>query len=162
MGNRSNKARGKVEKQLVRNIGFYYVCYELSKKRWNVILTSSSVRGVNPVKHITNYTSSFDARNMRGVDIVIYKTGSKFHSIKVKTLSKRDPVPFGENLDNLLAEYIFIVNNVEESPNLYIMDTPTVRSRIHTGINDEGKLSYWLDPKAYEEFKDKWEIIGET
>ncbi len=67
-------------------------------------------------------------------------------------------MPFG---NILIAEYIFIVNNVFDSPNLYITDTPTAKPRIHEGTKN-GKKSYWLQPKDYEEFKDNWKIIGKT
>ncbi|QRF75904.1 hypothetical protein Thermo_01413 [Thermoplasmatales archaeon] len=126
--------------QLVGNIGLYYVCYELSKRGWNAMPT---------------------ARNARGVDIVIYnQKGTVSHTLQVKSLTKRNPAPFGSNLGSLIAEYIFIVNNVYEMPNLYIVDTSTAKPRIHEGIKN-GRKSYWFQPRDYDEFKDNWDIIGQ-
>ena len=124
--------------QLVGNIGLYYVCYELSRREWNAMPTS---------------------RNARGVDIVIYnQKGTESHTIQVKSLSKRNPAPFGSTLNTLIADYIFIVNNAFDTPNIFIVDTSTAKPRIHEGIKN-GKKSYWFQPKDYEDFKDNWAIL---
>ncbi len=139
MKNNSNEDNGTGRNQLVGNIGLYYVCYELSRRGWNAMPTS---------------------RNARGVDVVIYnQKGTESHTIQVKSLSKRNPAPFGSTLNNLIAEYIFIVNNVFDTPNIFIVDTSTARPRIHEGIKN-GKKSYWFQPKDYEEFKDNWGILN--
>ena len=39
------------------------------------------------------------------------------------------------------------------------MKVNAIRDRIHEGVKD-GKISHWLQPKGYQEFKDNWEIIG--
>ena len=55
--------------QITANIGLYYVCYQLSRRGWNVMPT---------------------ARNARGIDIVAYTgSGKGFIGIQVKTLSGR-------------------------------------------------------------------------
>jgi hypothetical protein len=139
MMNNTDKDNGTGTKQLVGNAGLYYVCYELSRRGWNALPTS---------------------RNARGVDVVIYDhRGSNSHTIQVKTLSKRNPAPFGSSLNSLIAEYVFIVNNILDEPKLYIVDTPTAKSLIHEGLKD-GKKSYWFQPNDYEQFKDNWSIIG--
>ena len=90
----TDEDNGTGRNQLVGNIGLYYVCYELSRRGWNAMPTS---------------------RNARGVDVVIYnQAGTESHTIQVKSLSKRNPAPFGGSLKSLIAEYIFIVNNVFE------------------------------------------------
>jgi len=59
----------KTNNQIVGNIGLYYVCFELSKRGWNVLPTS---------------------RNAKGVDIVIYnQDATKKHTIQVKALTKK-------------------------------------------------------------------------
>ena len=127
--------------QLVSNAGLYYVCYELSKRGWNAMPTS---------------------RNATGVDIVVYnQDGTKMHTIQVKSLSDRSPAQFGTTLNNLIAEYVFLVNNISRTPNLYIVDTPTAKGLIHEG-NKDGRKSYWFQPNDYEKFKDNWSIIGES
>lgn len=124
--------------QIVGNIGLYYVCLELSKMGWNVMPTS---------------------RNAKGVDVVIYSQDAKItHTVQVKALSKRSPVPLGTNPD-LLAEFLIICRNVKNSPEVFITKPEEIKNLIHIGIKDE-KKSYWLQPKSYEGFKDRWEIIG--
>lgn len=135
----SEEDNGTGRNQLVGNIGLYYVCYELSRRGWNAMPTS---------------------RNARGIDVVIYnQTGSEMHTIQVKSLSHTPPAPFGNSLNTLIAEYVFIVNNVSDVPNLYIVDTPTAKPIIHEGTKN-GKKSYWFQQKDYEQFKDNWGIIG--
>jgi hypothetical protein len=76
------------DNQIVGNMGLYHVCYELSRLGWNVLPTS---------------------RNTRGVDIVIYSQDSKRkHTIQVKTLSKRNPVPLGSK-PSLIADLKLII-----------------------------------------------------
>ena len=83
--NNTDKDNGTGRNQLVGNAGLYYVCYELSKRGWNTMPTS---------------------RNARGVDVVIYdQKGSHSHTIQVKTLSKRNPAPFGRSLDSPIYIY---------------------------------------------------------
>jgi len=124
--------------QIVGNAGLYYISYELSKRGWNVLTTS---------------------RNAKGVDIVIYdQHGKETNTIQVKSLRKKNPVPFGTNLNTLIAEYVFIVTDVLDEPNIFIMDS------IKTGTlvkkrEKNGKNSYWLEVKDYENFKNNWEIL---
>ncbi len=91
----------KTSNQIVGNVGLYYVCYELSKKGWNVLPTS---------------------RNTKGIDIIIFsEKAQRTHTIQVKSLRKKDPVPLGNNLENLIAEYLIICRNVfHEKPEVFI------------------------------------------
>jgi hypothetical protein len=117
------------------------MCYELSKRGWNVLPTS---------------------RNAKGVDVVIYnQKATQTHTIQVKTLSRKDPVPFSSNLDNLVAEYVIICRKVfDEKPEMFIIKSNEVKKHIHKGEKG-GKISYWLEPKDYEKYKDKWDTIGD-
>jgi len=131
----------KKNNQTVRNTGLYYVCYELSKRGWNVLPTS---------------------RNPKGVDIVIRsQKATRTHTIKVKTLSKKSPVPFGNNPPNLIAEYVIVCRNVfDEKPEIFFIESNKVKENIHRGEKDN-KISYWLQSKDYEGYKDNWGIIGD-
>jgi len=133
--------RRKPSNQIVGNTGLYYVCYELSKRGWNVLPTS---------------------RNTKGIDIIIFSEKAKrTHTIQVKSLSKKDPVPLGNNLENLFAEYLIICRRVfEEKAEVFIANIEELKNGglIHEGVKNK---SYWLQPKAYEKFKDNWDIIGE-
>ena len=131
----------KLETQVTGNIGLYYVCYKLSRFGWNVMPT---------------------ARNARGIDIIAYnKEGSKFIGIQVKTLSKRNPVPLGKSLENVMGDYWIIVNDALKEPNTFILLPKEVKKSAHKG-EKEGRVSYWLQPSAYdiESFKEAWDRIG--
>jgi hypothetical protein len=139
---RTKFPRGKVPTQTIGNIGLYYVCYQLSLFGWNVMPTS---------------------RNAKGVDILIFsQDASRKFSIQVKTLSKRNPVPFGSSLDSLIADYVVVcVRNYPNEPLCYVLMPSEVRALIHRGEKN-GKVSYWLQPQVYEKeaYKEKWERIG--
>jgi hypothetical protein len=128
--------------QIVGNVGLFYVCYRLSMLGWDVMPT---------------------ARNARGIDIVMYsQDASRTHTIQVKTLSKRHPVPLSGTLDRLLGDFFVICRNVVmESPECFVLRPDEVRARGHRG-EKEGRVSYWLQPKddAVEEFRDAWKRIG--
>jgi hypothetical protein len=130
------------DNQLVGNVGLYYICYELSKLGWNVLPTS---------------------RNARGIDLVIYsRDAERKHTIQIKSLSKKNPVPVGTKLDSLIAEYLIACTKVfDDKPEVFVMKIDAIKNRIHEGMKD-GRKSYWLQPRSYEEFKDNWEIIGKN
>lgn len=126
--------------QLTGNVGLFYVCYLLSKRGWNCLPTT---------------------RNAKGPDLVIYsQDAKKFFTVQVKALSRKSPVPFGSK-PQLISDFVFIVVNVfSKDPEIFIMTPEEVKMRLHKG-EKEGKISYWLQPKEYESFKDRWEMIGE-
>jgi len=101
-------------------------------------------------------------RNAKGVDVVIYsQDGKRKFTIQIKSLSKRNPVPLGTNLENLkIVDYLIICRNVIENPELFIIriDELLQSNRIHQG-EKEGRVSYWIEPKDYEDLKDKWEEL---
>jgi len=131
----------KLKTQVTGNIGLYYTCYKLSRMVWNVMPT---------------------ARNAREIDIIAYnKNGTEFIGVQVKALSKRDPVPLGKNIDNVMGDYWIIVNNVIWEPNAFIMLPKEVRELAHRGEKN-GQVSYWLQPTSYDkpEFREAWNRIG--
>jgi len=137
----SDVINGEGRNQIVGNAGLYYICYELSKRGWNVLTTS---------------------RNAKGVDIIIYdQQGKETHTIQVKGqgLRKKNAIPFGTNLNTLIAEYVFIVTNILNEPSIFIMDSEKVKSLIKERRGKNGKNSYWLEVKDYENSKDNWEIL---
>lgn len=126
-------------RQITGNVGLFFVCYQLSKRGWNVLPTS---------------------RNAKGVDIVIYnQNASKTLTIQVKSLSKRNPVGVSKYLD-FIADLLIICRKVYDEPEIFIAKTPELKNRINEQINKKGKKSYWIETKDYESFLDNWEKIG--
>jgi len=128
-----------LSKPQVGMIGVFYVCYELAKRGWIALPTS---------------------RNTKGVDVVIYNSSNpkQFYTIQVKTLTKRNPVPFGSKPE-LFADFVIIVRNVFEKPEIFIMKSEEVKRRWKPRGNNRRK-SHWLRPKDYEEFKDNWKVLN--
>ncbi len=88
--------------QVVGNVGLFYVCYQLSKRGWNVMPT---------------------ARNARGIDILIYsQEATRTHTVQVKALSRRSPVPLGTKLEGLFGDFFIICRNVAlDSPECFVL-----------------------------------------
>jgi hypothetical protein len=128
--------------QVVGNIGLYFVCYELSKRGWNVMPT---------------------ARNAKGIDIIAYNLpATRYIGVQVKALSKKSPVPLGNSLDRIMGDFWIVVNNLNAVPGIYILKPEEVRIRAHRGVNEE-RVSFWLQPKEYmlPEFESRWKRITE-
>ena len=130
------------DNQITGNIGLYLVCYELSKRGWNVLPTS---------------------RNAKGVDIVAYsQDATRTITIQVKALYKKSPVPFGNSLEHkLIADFIIICNELNsQHPNVFIAIPNDIQKKIHIGKKGDN-VSYWLQPKDYQEFENNWNLIGD-
>jgi len=128
--------------QIIGNVGLYYTCYRLSLMGWNVMPTS---------------------RNARGIDIIAYDAdATSFVGVQVKTLSKKDPVPIGSKLDNVMGDFWVIVNNVVKEPNAFVRLPSEVKDMAHRGEKD-GRISYWLQRISYDrdEFREAWDRIGD-
>jgi hypothetical protein len=127
-----------VSNQTTGNIGLYYVCYRLSKVGWNVMPTT---------------------RNARGIDILAYSSdASQTITAQVKSLSRRSPVPLGKTLDHLFAEFVIVCRLEADQPQCFILIPVEVKKLAHCG-NKNGNESFWLQPKAYEQFRDRWDRI---
>jgi hypothetical protein len=103
------------------------------------------------------------SRNARGIDILGYdQGGDRTITVQVKALSKAVPVPFGGDpaFCNLIAEFIVIARGVRATPEFFIARTEEVRPLVHVGYKN-GKTSCWLQRKAYEQFKENWDAIGD-
>ena len=100
------------------------------------------------------------SRNARGIDIIIYsQDGERKHTIQAKSLTRRSPVPLGPHHNSLMGDYLIICRNVFNDPETFIASIDKIRGSIHRG-EKEGRISHWLQPKQYEEFKDNWDLIG--
>ncbi len=129
----------KLPKQIVGNIGLYYTCCELSKRGWNVMITS---------------------RNARGPDIIIYsQSAERFHTIQVKSLRGRNPVSISKNP---ISEYIIICRRVLDlQPEIFIAMVDEIRSKIKEHVNEAGEKSCWLEMPDYETFEGRWDKLGD-
>ena len=121
--------------QLTGNVGLYYVCYRLSRLGWNVLPTS---------------------RNARGVDIVAYdQKGLRKHTIQVKTLSRRDPVPMGSDSSALFADFlVFCRKVITENPELFAAKKSTAKKKTQR----HGK-GLWIHISDYQKFDTKLEKL---
>ena len=103
-------------------------------------------------------------RNARGADLyAASEDESRLLPIQSKALSKRDPVPLGGGLDRLRSPWwIITIHANTDSPVCYIMTLNEVKESAHRGENDAGKVSYWLQPKAYAlpQFQEAWDRLG--
>jgi hypothetical protein len=129
----------KLPQRLVRNAGVFYVCHRLSQLGWNARPTTRYSRGPNVV-----IASEDENRSWR---------------LKVRSLSKRDPVPLGKD-PNIDADWVVVCTRVrEDTPTSYVM-TPDEVSKLAT--RDKRGPNYWLEQRQYatEAFAERWDRIG--
>lgn len=125
--------------QITANVGLHYVCYQLSRRGWNVMAT---------------------ARNAKGIDIVAYRDpGKDFVGIQVKTLSKRPAVPLGTSLEKIAGDYWIIVNNVSAEPpdpRVFILRPDEVKKG---AVQNKNGGAWWLGRPSYEaeHYRDAWD-----
>jgi hypothetical protein len=130
------------DNQVVANAGLFFVCHKLSKMRWNALPTS---------------------RNAAGIDIIAYK-GDATALVQVKALSKRAPVPLGKSAENRFANFFVICTHaMSGEPVCYVLKRAEV-DNLACRREKDGKVSYWLQPKAYDtpEFREEWSRIEGT
>jgi hypothetical protein len=84
------------------------------------------------------------SRNARGIDIIIYsQDGKRKHTIQLKSLQKRLGVPLGNNLGNLIADFLVICWNLSATPEIFVTKPEEIIPHV-IKRNKEGKRSYWL------------------
>ena len=130
--------------QLTGNSGLYHVARELSRRGWHVMPTVRNARGADL------YAASDDEQRVIPV--------------QSKALSKRNPVPLGGSLETLCSQWwVITINANTESPTCFVMSLDEVKSAAHRGVNEAGKVSFWLQPKSYAkiEFTEAWERLGD-
>ncbi len=129
----------KLPPNLVRNAGVFYVCHRLSQRGWDAMPTTRKGKGPNVV------IDSMD--------------GERTWKLKVRSLSKRDPVPLGKG-PNIDAHWVVVCNRLgTDSPGCYVM-TPEEVSKLAN--RDKDGENHWLEPPQYdtEEFAERWDRIG--
>lgn len=103
-------------------------------------------------------------RNARGADLyAASEDESRLLPIQSKALSKRAPVPLGGAIESLRSPWwIITIHANTASPACYIMTLDEVKDAAHRGVNDAGKVSYWLQPKSYALpcFEEAWDRLG--
>lgn len=129
----------KIPPDMVRSSGLFYVGHRLSVECWKVLPNS---------------------RNAKGVDWLLCNQNDEVkHSVKVRALSKRAPVPLGKTLDNLLADFFIVcVGANNPNPGCFILKPKEVRGLV---FQDKFR-QHWLQPDAYDsdDFRERWDRIG--
>ena len=137
------KKTNKIETQIIGNAGMYYVCYQLSRMGLNVMPT---------------------ARNARGIDVVAYNLdNSEYCGIQVKTLSCRNVVPLGRDLNKISGDFWVVVvlpkPESSDSPAIYVLIPKEVKDLCHSTTNKKGEVYYWLQANKYVKFENRWDRI---
>ena len=129
----------KLPQRLVRNAGVFCVCHRLSRMGWNTTPTMRYAKGPN-----VRIESEDSERTWR---------------LKVRSFSKRDPVPLG-NDPRIDADWVIVCTRVhEDSPRCYVLTSGEVSKLANRDMHGP---NYWLEPPQYdtEEFAERWDRIG--
>ena len=123
-------------KQAVGNAGLFYVSYTLSKRGWNVLITS---------------------RNSEGPDMIIYSnSGKESHTIQIKSSGLLNhTVNVGLKPEKfLISEFAILCSNIKTtSPIMHIAKTSDF-------ILHPSKGGYYIKPKEIIQFKNNFKILG--
>jgi hypothetical protein len=129
----------KLPPHLVRNAGVFYACHRLSRAGWDALPRMRHSKGPNVV-----ITSQDEERRW---------------TLKVRSLSKRDPVPLGKD-PHIDADWVVVCIRVRtDNPICYVMSPDEVSKFAN---RDKRGPYYWLEPPQYdtEEFAEQWDRIG--
>jgi hypothetical protein len=65
------------------------------------------------------------------------------------------------SLEKVMGDFWVIVNQIGTSPSTFVLLPTEVKDLSHRGEKD-GRISYWLQPRNYENesFRDAWHRIG--
>ncbi|MBY2994479.1 hypothetical protein HF263_22915 [Rhizobium leguminosarum] len=128
--------------QVTGNAASHYAAWQLSRRGWNVMLTS---------------------RNAKGSDLYCANDGETiFFGVQSKGLTKRDPVGLGTNLANLRSDWwIITIKAKTDAPVCFIMTLDEVKELCHysdPAKSRTGATSIWLQPSAYDQpqFREAW------
>jgi hypothetical protein len=59
-----------------------------------------------------------------------------------------------------MADFVIICAEIfSESPKVYILNREEVKKMVKKMVKDN-RVSYWLQPKDYEGYRNRWEVIG--
>jgi hypothetical protein len=133
--------------QATGNAAMHYAGWQLARRGWNVVPTS---------------------RNAKGSDLFCASDSeSIIFGVQSKGLSKRQPVPLGDDLDKLRSDWwIITINAKDDQPRCFILSLAEVKSLCAYSPperNKTGKPSHWLQPTAYDqpEFEGAWNRLGQ-
>lgn len=133
--------------QATGNAAMHYAGWQLSRRGWNVMPT---------------------ARNAKGSDLFCANDSeSIIFGIQSKGLSKRQPVPLGDDLGKLRSDWwVITINAKDELPRCFIMSLEEVKKLCAYSPperNKNGKASHWLQPTSYDqpEFENAWHRLEE-
>jgi hypothetical protein len=104
-------------------------------------------------------------RNARGADLfAVGNDESNVLSIQSKAaLSKKSPVPLGGNLDLMRSPWwVITIHANTKSPTCYVLTLHEVKAAAHRGVNESGKVSFWLQPNSYALaiYEEAWNRLG--
>ncbi|QND41842.1 hypothetical protein HB770_04170 [Rhizobium leguminosarum bv. viciae] len=128
--------------QVTGNAALHYAAWQLSRKGWNVMLTSRNAKG-------SDLFCSNDA------ETIVF-------GVQSKGLSKRAPVGLGTNLINLRSDWwIITIHAKTDAPVCFIMKLEEVKDLCYHSDptkSRDGTASIWLQPGAYDrpEFREAW------
>ena len=99
-------------------------------------------------------------RNTAGIDIVAYSlNGRRTITIQVRSLTRRNPVPMRKT--TIPYDYLIIVRKIlSDKPEIFILTKEGAGNKTKVTRGRRGETQYRLEYKDYEEYKDKWDIIG--
>ena len=137
------EAEEKKNNQITGNTGMYYVCYQLSRRKWNAMPTS---------------------RNAKGIDIVAYSNDEECVGIQVKTITNPVNIYFGKKVEYIFDYLVVVVINPfanlnDKAPVVYVLSKDETK---HIMTQYGKDMHYWLRIDLIQKipcFENNWDKI---
>lgn len=83
---------------------------------------------------------------------------SSKRKLRMRTLSKKNPVPMGRSLVNYDEDFLIVCRNNDETPEFFVIPMKVAIEKT-TRKTRNNKDSYWLEIPDYIEYLDNWGIL---
>lgn len=79
-------------------------------------------------------------------------------TVRIRTLSKRNPVPMGHTLLNYDEDLLLICRNLDYEPEFYIIPMEEAIKKTSRKIKN-GVESFWIEPPDYKDYQNNWNAL---
>jgi hypothetical protein len=96
-------------------------------------------------------------RTKNTFSIINQRTSSE-RKLRLRTLSKKNPVPMGRSLMNYDEDFLIVCRNLGETTEFFVIPMRLALERT-TRKTKNGKDSYWFEKPDYIEYLDNWNAL---
>lgn len=122
---------------------------EVTRKGFSLISNALESKGWKVTEKLHKIKSSYGIEKQ---DKPVIKT------VRMRSLSKKDPVPMGRSLKSYDEDFLIVCRNVIHTPEMFVLTMEEALQKVSKKIKS-GSESYWIEPPDYKEFLDNWDAL---